>query len=173
MPIDPVCHMEVAPEDAADSSKFQGQTYYFCGAGCKRAFDRDPGRFLTGTAGSAAEHHQLEGAGAAPLILKSYPTSTSSQRAAKAVLATPTWLKIGLGATVGVVVLVLLGMPLSWLLYALPVAGCLLPHLLMGHGGGSHGAHHEADNSTLGKQPSSNPAHLTSGQPTDVHEHKG
>ena len=173
MPIDPVCHMEVAPEDAAGSSEYQGQTYYFCGAGCKRAFDQDPERFLQGTAGSTAARHQLEGAGAAPLVLKSYPVPTSSQRAAKAVLAAPNWLKIGLGAIVAVAALVLAGLPLSWLLYALPVAGCLLPHLLMGHGGGGHGAHQEADNFTLGRQSSSNPAHLASGQPTDVHEHKG
>ena len=173
MPRDPVCHMDVALEDAAGSSEYQGQTYYLCGAGCKRAFDQDPERVLTSTAGSVAAHHQLEEAGAAPLILKSYPVSTSSQRAAKAVLAVPTWLKIGLGAIVAVAALVLAGVPLSWLLYALPVAGCLLPHLLMGHGGGGHGAHQAADNSTLGKQPYSNPAPLASGQPTDAHEHKG
>ena len=46
MPIDPVCHMEVEPEDAAGSSEYQGQTFYFCAAACKRAFDQAPERYL-------------------------------------------------------------------------------------------------------------------------------
>jgi YHS domain-containing protein len=44
---DPVCHMDVDPKDAAAQSKYQGQTYYFCAADCKRKFDADPDRYLS------------------------------------------------------------------------------------------------------------------------------
>ena len=42
MAIDPVCKMEVDPENAAAKAEHQGQTYYFCAPGCKVAFDKDP-----------------------------------------------------------------------------------------------------------------------------------
>jgi Cu+-exporting ATPase len=47
MAIDPVCHMEVEESEAAATSEYKGKTYYFCSVGCKRAFDRDPERYLT------------------------------------------------------------------------------------------------------------------------------
>ncbi|HSM57872.1 MAG TPA: XdhC family protein [Candidatus Sulfomarinibacteraceae bacterium] len=40
--IDPVCHMTVQMANAAYTSEYQGQTYYFCCAGCKSAFEADP-----------------------------------------------------------------------------------------------------------------------------------
>jgi P-type Cu+ transporter len=43
---DPVCQMDVEPKHAAAQSQYQGQTYYFCAAGCKAKFDADPGRYL-------------------------------------------------------------------------------------------------------------------------------
>lgn len=43
---DPVCGMMVDPEEAAGSSEYQGQTYYFCGIGCKKAFDTEPGQYV-------------------------------------------------------------------------------------------------------------------------------
>ena len=46
---DPVCGMEVKPEIAsvqALSSEHDGQTYYFCGKGCKLDFDENPARFF-------------------------------------------------------------------------------------------------------------------------------
>ncbi len=43
---DPVCGMQVDPQQAAGSSDYQGQTYYFCSVGCKRQFDNDPQRFV-------------------------------------------------------------------------------------------------------------------------------
>jgi Cu+-exporting ATPase len=46
MAIDPVCHMEVEESKAAATSEYKGKTYYFCAAGCKRAFDQDPERYL-------------------------------------------------------------------------------------------------------------------------------
>ena len=47
--VDPVCGMEVNPEIATAlglSSEHDGQTYYFCGKGCKLDFDEDPARFF-------------------------------------------------------------------------------------------------------------------------------
>ena len=41
---DPICGMMVEPKYAAGSSVFQGTTYYFCSAGCKRSFDKDPAK---------------------------------------------------------------------------------------------------------------------------------
>ncbi len=46
---DPVCGMEVNPEIAQAqglSSEHDGQTYYFCGKGCKLDFDDDPQKFF-------------------------------------------------------------------------------------------------------------------------------
>jgi YHS domain-containing protein len=40
--IDPVCGMNVEPEESAAESQHQGQTYYFCCKDCKRMFDGDP-----------------------------------------------------------------------------------------------------------------------------------
>jgi YHS domain-containing protein len=37
--------LQVDPTQAADTSDYQGQTYYFCCPGCKETFDRDPGRY--------------------------------------------------------------------------------------------------------------------------------
>ena len=44
--IDPVCGMTVDPAKAAGRSEHQGQTYYFCGKGCKAKFDADPSAWL-------------------------------------------------------------------------------------------------------------------------------
>jgi Cu+-exporting ATPase len=46
MATDPVCSMEVDPQQAAGASECQGTTYYFCSAGCKRQFDKDPARYV-------------------------------------------------------------------------------------------------------------------------------
>ena len=46
---DPVCGMTVNVVDAEESglaSEHHGQTYYFCGKGCKLEFGDDPERFL-------------------------------------------------------------------------------------------------------------------------------
>ncbi len=47
---DPVCGMTVAEKKAAAKSEYKGKTYYFCAAGCKKAFDANPGKYLTGGA---------------------------------------------------------------------------------------------------------------------------
>jgi len=42
---DPVCGMEINPEQAAARSDYQGQTYYFCSADCKQTFDATPQQY--------------------------------------------------------------------------------------------------------------------------------
>jgi P-type Cu+ transporter len=44
--IDPVCGMTVNTETAAHRSVHDGQTHYFCSAGCKESFDKDPAKYL-------------------------------------------------------------------------------------------------------------------------------
>jgi xanthine dehydrogenase accessory factor len=40
--IDPVCGMTVAIAGATETTVWAGMTYYFCGARCRRRFERDP-----------------------------------------------------------------------------------------------------------------------------------
>ena len=46
MAIDPVCQMTVDEKTAKWKSDFQGKTYYFCAPGCKKAFDKEPQKYL-------------------------------------------------------------------------------------------------------------------------------
>ena len=39
--IDPVCGMQVSPSEASPHLEHEGQTVWFCGEGCKRAFEAD------------------------------------------------------------------------------------------------------------------------------------
>lgn len=43
---DPVCGMEVDEKKAAATATYKGQTYYFCAQACKRAFEKDPEKYL-------------------------------------------------------------------------------------------------------------------------------
>jgi len=45
---DPVCGMDVEEKNAAATSEYNGQTYYFCAKGCKKAFDEEPAKYVTG-----------------------------------------------------------------------------------------------------------------------------
>jgi len=54
---DPVCGMDVDPKKAAGQSEYQGQTYYFCSAGCKKAFDKEPARYAGKAEGYRAHAH--------------------------------------------------------------------------------------------------------------------
>lgn len=47
MPLDPVCHMDLDPEDAAGKSVYKERAYYFCATSCKERFDADPEGFLS------------------------------------------------------------------------------------------------------------------------------
>ena len=60
MAIDPVCGMDVLSEEAAGTSRYRGVDYYFCAVGCKEAFDKSPGRYLSGSAVEAAPMKLLE-----------------------------------------------------------------------------------------------------------------
>lgn len=42
---DPVCGMDIDEKTAAATSTFQGKTYHFCSAGCKKTFDENPERY--------------------------------------------------------------------------------------------------------------------------------
>jgi YHS domain-containing protein len=46
METDPVCGMDVDPATAQHKSEYQGQTYYFCAPGCRKAFEADPKKYL-------------------------------------------------------------------------------------------------------------------------------
>jgi YHS domain-containing protein len=45
---DLVCGMEVDEKTAAATSEYKGKTYYFCAPGCKKAFDADPEKYVSG-----------------------------------------------------------------------------------------------------------------------------
>ena len=42
---DPVCGMQVDPKAAAGQAVQRGKTYYFCSAGCKAKFEKNPGQY--------------------------------------------------------------------------------------------------------------------------------
>ena len=44
---DPVCGMSVDPAAAKEKVEYVGTTHYFCSAGCRSAFDKDPARYAT------------------------------------------------------------------------------------------------------------------------------
>jgi len=44
--LDPVCGMTVEIATAHFTSEHNGRTYYFCAAGCKRSFDKEPGKYI-------------------------------------------------------------------------------------------------------------------------------
>ena len=43
---DPVCHMTVDVETARWTFDHEGETYYFCAPGCRKAFSEDPAAYL-------------------------------------------------------------------------------------------------------------------------------
>ena len=46
---DPVCDMQVDPSRPPGGTyEYRGATYYFCGPGCNRAFQREPDAYLSG-----------------------------------------------------------------------------------------------------------------------------
>jgi xanthine dehydrogenase accessory factor len=44
---DPVCGMQVEIPTAQYTSEYGGETYYFCGPGCKSTFERTPRKYAT------------------------------------------------------------------------------------------------------------------------------
>lgn len=49
---DPICGMSVDISNAKYQSEFEGRFFYFCCAGCKRAFDAEPKKFALANASS-------------------------------------------------------------------------------------------------------------------------
>ena len=45
---DPVCGMEVDEKTTKIISNYRGKTYYFCAPGCKKTFDKNPEKYVTG-----------------------------------------------------------------------------------------------------------------------------
>lgn len=43
---DPVCGMEVDPNDAAAAVEYDGKSYYFCSQDCADSFEDDPTSYL-------------------------------------------------------------------------------------------------------------------------------
>lgn len=44
---DPVCGMQIEPDDAVGTAEYQGQAYYFCSQACLDAFEADPSAYVT------------------------------------------------------------------------------------------------------------------------------
>jgi len=44
--IDPVCGMKVFPGNSAFVVNYQGDSYYFCAEGCRKAFESNPTNYL-------------------------------------------------------------------------------------------------------------------------------
>ena len=72
---DPVCGMRVDPQKAAGRVEHGGKSYFFCSAGCKERFEKEPEKYLAapGTAGMehthphAHEHATKSAAGTQPI----------------------------------------------------------------------------------------------------------
>jgi YHS domain-containing protein len=57
--IDPICQMKVDTDNPpGGKSEYQGTTYYFCAPGCKRAFDQDPAKYISGDEEGVAHQHR-------------------------------------------------------------------------------------------------------------------
>jgi Cu+-exporting ATPase len=49
--------MDIDPKTAAGKSEYQGQTYYFCSPGCKKAFDKEPEKYVQAHSSMHGQHH--------------------------------------------------------------------------------------------------------------------
>ena len=47
--IDPICKMKVDKSTCKITSEYKGKKYYFCAPGCKKAFDKDPEKYVPDT----------------------------------------------------------------------------------------------------------------------------
>jgi P-type Cu+ transporter len=45
MVVDPICKMKVDSSTTSLSSEHEGKKFYFCSAGCKQKFDKDPHKY--------------------------------------------------------------------------------------------------------------------------------
>ena len=53
--IDPVCKMQLGPEQIKESFIINGQPYYFCSIGCRAEFQRHPEDYM-GRAQKGGQH---------------------------------------------------------------------------------------------------------------------
>ena len=82
---DPVCGMEIEPEDAFATRQHMGQTYYLCSQACVDKFDADPHRYATAV--SSATTGVADGAtGLLRIALPVAGLQKSGQTALEAVL---------------------------------------------------------------------------------------
>lgn len=56
--VDPVCGMTIDSQQASATAEYQGQTYYFCSSGCKKAFEKDPQRYAEQQQGGQSSQKQ-------------------------------------------------------------------------------------------------------------------
>jgi YHS domain-containing protein len=55
--VDPVCKMQLAPEQIKESLVIDGQPYYFCSAGCRAEFQRHPEDYIKRQTQGGGQHH--------------------------------------------------------------------------------------------------------------------
>lgn len=65
--LDPVCGMEVVPAKTPHTAGHEGETYYFCSAGCEQKFRAESAKYL-GEKGQACCHGHASPASAAPAV---------------------------------------------------------------------------------------------------------
>jgi YHS domain-containing protein len=44
--IDPICKMKVEETNCKITSEYKGKKYFFCAPGCKKAFDKNPEKYV-------------------------------------------------------------------------------------------------------------------------------
>lgn len=54
---DPVCGMEIRPEQAVATEVHEGRVFYFCDEACHETFREDPHRWAAAGGGYAGHHH--------------------------------------------------------------------------------------------------------------------
>jgi YHS domain-containing protein len=53
--VDPICGMDVVKATAIFKSSHEGRAFFFCNAGCKERFEKEPGRYRMGYCGCVEE----------------------------------------------------------------------------------------------------------------------
>jgi P-type Cu+ transporter len=56
---DPVCGMQIAPENARGKSEYQGKTYHFCSKNCLETFNQNPAKFVSEKAGETITSNEV------------------------------------------------------------------------------------------------------------------
>jgi Cu+-exporting ATPase len=87
--IDPVCGMKVDLTKAPRHAEHAGTTYYFCSAGCREKFVRNPESYLDKTAASASEESAASAASEAMPAMPAISASSAPAAPAGAVYTCP------------------------------------------------------------------------------------